>query len=201
MGFFVVPFDYREESPPSIIPICIADTDSEGNPVNRAWVEQGVVPVADPLRSAARRELGDAWRVSEITEPAVHWLNRRHHGRLADDPSHRVLSQALSYAADLRVGGRRARRGADIELIAEMLENLREERDPTTDLLAKDTVDHLLGALDRQGLHDIRTMAVMIMWDQPPREFETKFQVSRNTLSRRFFRAIRRVAADSGITW
>src|SRR5215469_12293595 len=127
MSFFVVPLDYSEESHSSIVPICIADTDSEGNPVNRAWVEHGVVPIADPLRSAARRELGDAWRVSEITEPAVHWLNRKHHGLLVDDPSHRVLSQALSYAADLRVGGRRARLGKDVELIAATLENLREQ--------------------------------------------------------------------------
>jgi hypothetical protein len=168
---------------------------------SRPWVEHGVVPVADPLRSAAHRELGDPWRVSEITEPAVHWLNRKHHGLLVDDPGHRVLSQALSYAADLRVGGRRARRGADIELIAATLENLREERDPITDLLAKDTVDRLLRALNREGLYDIRAMAVMMMWDDSPRKFETRFQVSRNTLSNRFFRAIRRVAADSGITW
>lgn len=82
-----------------------------------------------------------------------------------------------------------------------MLENLREERDPITDLLARDTVDRLLAALDRKGLHDLHEMAVMMMWDQAPKKFETRFQASRNTLSHRFFRAIRRVAADNGITW
>jgi hypothetical protein len=201
MSFFVVPFDYREESHSSIIPICIADTDSEGIPVNRAWVERGVVPVADPLRSVANRELGDPWRVSEITEPAVHWLNRKHQGRLPANPSHRVLSQARSYAADLRVGGRRARRRADVELLAATLENLREQRDPATDLLAKDTVNRLLKALEREGLHDIRVMALMMMWDDAPSEFETRFQLSRNALSHRFFRVMRRVAAAHGITW
>jgi hypothetical protein len=201
MGYFVVPFDYREESHRSIIPICIADTDSEGRPVNRAWVEEGVVPVADPLRSVAHRELRDAWRVSEITEPAVHWLNRKHHGLLAGDPSLRVLSQAQSYAADLRVGGRRARRGMDVELLAATLENLREHRDPTADFIMRDTVDRLMRALDRKGLHDIRVLALKIMWDDDPNGFESKFLRSRNTLSHRFYRVIRQVAMLKGITW
>jgi hypothetical protein len=201
MGFFVVPFDYREESNTSIIPICIADTDSEGHPVNRAWIELGVVPVAEPLRGVANRELGDVWRVSEITEPAVHWLNRKHHGCLPDDPSRRVLRHARSYAADLRVGGRRARRRAEVELLAATLENLRERRDPATDLLATDIVDRLFRALEREGLQDIRTLALMMMWDDAPSEFESRFQRSRNTLSHRFYRVIRRVAAANGITW
>jgi hypothetical protein len=201
MGFFVVPFDYKEESHRSVIPICIADTDSEGNPINRAWVEEGVVPVADSLRTVAQRELGDTWRVSEITEPTVHWLNRRYHGSLAKDPSHRVLGQARSFAADLRVGGRRARRMADVELLAATLENLREHRDPTADLFARDTVNRLFNVLERKGLHDIRMLALMMMWDDAPNEFESRFQRSRNSLSHRFYRVIRRVAAANGITW
>ncbi|HEY7391842.1 MAG TPA: hypothetical protein VH640_25220 [Bryobacteraceae bacterium] len=157
--------------------------------------------MADPLRSAAHRELGDPWRVSEITERAVHWLNRKHHGSLADDPSHRVLSQAQSYAVDLRVGGRRTRRGADVELLAATLDNLRECHDPTVDFIARDTVDHLLKALAHKRLHDVRAMALMMMWDEVSAEFEGKSQRRRNTLSHRFYRVIRQVATLKGITW
>ena len=201
MDFFVVPSDYREESHPLIIPICIAANDSEGNPVNQAWIEEGVVPVAETLRNVAYRELGDFWRVSEITEPAVHWLNRKHRATLPDGPSYRVLCQARSYAADLRVGGRRVRTGADVQLIAATLERLREPRDPEAELLARDTVNRLFKALDREQLHDIKVMAMMMMFDDARSAFDSRFQGSRNTLSHRFFRVMRRVAAENRITW
>ena len=145
--------------------------------------------------------LGDTWRVSEITESAVHWYSRSHRDRLPKDPSHRVLRYASSYAEDLRVGGRRARRMADVELLAETLQTLREKRDPAAELLAKDTVNRLLEALAREGLHDISSMAWMIMSDCTLRELEGRFQESRNTLSHRFLRVMRRVAAANGITW
>ena len=201
MGFFVVPSDFSEESHSSVVPICIADTDSEGNPINRAWVDYGVVPVADPLRKVAQRVLDDAWRVSEITERAVHWLSRKYGGSLAVYPSRRVLNHARLYAVDLRAGGRRARRHADVEMFDARLQTFPDPYDLTSDVLARDTLNRLRQALDREGSHDIREMATMIMWDCAPNEFESRFQRSRNTLTQRFYRVVRRVAASSGITW
>src|ERR1017187_1842571 len=91
MGASVVLSDYNEESNFSVVPICIGDIDPEGNPIHRAWVEHGVVPIADPLWKIAPRVLSDVWRISEITERAVHSLSRKHHGDLGDEPSLRVF--------------------------------------------------------------------------------------------------------------
>jgi len=77
MEIIIVPFDYKEELNSSVVPICIGDIDSEGNPIYREWVERGVVPVADPLRKMGHRVLNDVWRVSELTERAVHSLSRK----------------------------------------------------------------------------------------------------------------------------
>jgi len=201
MGFIVVPFDYNEELHSSVVPICIADMDCEGNPIHREWVEHGVVPVADPLRKIAKRVLNDAWRVSEITERAVHSLSRKHGGILGDEPSRRVLNRARWHAEDLRVGGRRARRKTEVELFAVTLETLPDRYDLFSDLETKETLTRLMEALDREGSHDICEMASMIMWDCAAREFENRFQRSRNTLSQRFYRGVRRVAAATRITW
>ena len=47
MAVITIPFDYDERTHPTIVPICIADTDSEGNAVHRGWIDFGVVPVVD----------------------------------------------------------------------------------------------------------------------------------------------------------
>lgn len=65
MEVIIVPFDYKEESHFSVVPICIGDVDSDGNPIYREWVERGVVPVAEQLRKIAQRVLNDVWRVSD----------------------------------------------------------------------------------------------------------------------------------------
>ena len=201
MGFFIVPSDYGEETHPSVIPICIADTDSEGNPIHPAWIERGVVPVADPLRNIAERVLRERWRVSEITEQAVHWLSRKHHGSVANDPSRRVLNHARWYAADLRAGSRRARRKADVEIIVARLQTIPDEHDPNSDLLARDTFNRLMEALDHHGSPEIREMAAMIVRECRTAEFEGRFRQSRNALTQRFYRGMRRVAEAAGITW
>ena len=102
MGVIIVPFNYNEESNFSVVPICIGDIDSAGNPIHREWVEHGVVPVADPLRKIASRVLSDVWRVSEITERAVHSLSRKHHGDLGDEPSLRILKRAYRFQGSAR---------------------------------------------------------------------------------------------------
>jgi hypothetical protein len=151
-------FNYNEECNSSIVPICIGDIDPDGNPIQRAWVEQGVVPIADPLRKIASRVLNDVWRVSEITEHAVHSLSRKHGGDLGDEPSLRVLKRAHWYAEDLRVGGRRVRRKTEVELFCAKLESLQDQFDLVSRLEAQDTLDRLMKELDRQGLHDVREM-------------------------------------------
>jgi len=201
MDVIIVPFDYKEESKFSVIPICIGDIDSDGNPIHREWVEHGVVPVADPLRKIAQRLLNDVWRVSELTERTVHSLSRRHGANLGDDPSLRVLKQAHWYAEDLRVGGRRARRKTEVELFSESLETLEDQFDLVSRLVATDTLDRLMEELDRQGMHDIREMVPMMLRECDAREFVSKFGKSRNTLSQRFYRGMRRAAAATGITW
>jgi deoxyribodipyrimidine photolyase-like uncharacterized protein len=200
MGASVVLSDYNEESNFSVVPICIGEIDPEGNPIHRAWVEQGVVPIADPLRKIATRVLSDVWRVSEITERAVHSLSRKHHGDLGDEPSLRVLKRAHWYAEDLRAGGRRARRKTEVELFTAKLETLQDQFDLISDLEAKETLDRLMQELDRQGLHDIREMVPMMLRDCDANEFVRRFGKSRNTLSQRFYRGMRRAARAAGIT-
>jgi len=201
MEVIIVPFDYKEESNFSVVPICIGDIDSDGNPIYREWVDRGVVPGADQLRKLAQRVLNDVWRVSELTERSVHALSRKHGRDLGDDPSLRVLKRAHWYAEDLRVGGRRARRKTEVELLATKLETLQDRFDLVSDLVAKDTLDRLMDELDRQGLHDIREMVPMMLRDCDAREFVSRFQKSRNTLSQRFYRGMRRAASAAGITW
>jgi hypothetical protein len=201
MGASVVLSDYNEESNFSVVPICIGDIDPEGNPIHRAWVEQGVVPIADPLRKIATRVLSDVWRVSEITEHAVHSLSRKHACDLGEEPSLRVLKRAHWYAEDLRAGGRRARRKTEVELFTAKLETLQDQFDLVSRLEANDTLDRLMRELDRQGLHDVREMVPMMLRDCTAHEFEVRFGKSRNTLSQRFYRGMRRAARAAGITW
>ena len=201
MGVIIVPFNYNEECNFSIVPICIGDIDPDGNPIQRAWVEQGVVPIADPLRKVASRVLNDVWRVSEITEHAVHSLSRKHGADLGDEPSLRVLKRAHWYAEDLRVGGRRARRKTEVELFSAKLETLQDQFDLVSRLEAQDTLDRLMKELDREGLHDVREMVPMMLRDCTAQEFEARFGKSRNTISQRFYRAMRRAARSAGITW
>ena len=201
MEIIIVPFDYKEELNSSVVPICIGDIDSEGNPIYREWVERGVVPVADPLRKMGHRVLNDVWRVSELTERAVHSLSRKYGGNLGDDPSLRVLKRAHWYAEDLRAGGRRARRKTEVELFTAKLETLQDQFDLVSDVVAKDTLDRLMEELKRQGLHDIREMVPMMLRDCDAHEFVSRFRKSRNTLSQRFYRGMRKAAAATGITW
>ena len=201
MAVIIVPFNYSEESNFSVVPICIGDVDADGNAIHRAWVDQGVVPVADPLRKIAGRVLNDVWRVSEITEHAVHSLSRRYSGDLGYEPSLRVLKCAHWYAEDLRAGGRRARRKTEVELFNAKLETLQDQVKLISDLEAKDTLDRLVAELHRQGRHDICEMVPMMLRDCSASEFESRFGQSRNTISQRFYRAMRRAARAAAITW
>ena len=121
--------------------------------------------------------------------------------RSGDEPSLRVLKRAHWYAEDLRVGGRRARRKTEVELFGATLETLHDQFDLISHLEAKDTLDRLMEELDRQGLDDIREMVPMMLRDCEADEFVRRFGMSRNTISQRFYRGMRRAAKAAGITW
>jgi len=201
MALITIPFDYDETRERSVIPICIEDTDSQGNRIHPGWFERGVVPVADGLRRIAARLLHDTWRVSEITEMAVHSLWRTHGSDLGDEPSLRVLKRAHSYAEDLRVGGRRARRKSDVELFTATLATLEDHFDLATHLEAKDTLDQIVAELERLGLNDVRDMVPMMLRDCDAHDFTSRFGKARNTLTQRFYRGTRKAAASARITW
>ncbi len=199
MAVITIPFDYDERKHASIVPICIADRDAEGNLIYPGWFERGVVPVADPLRKIANRVLHDTWRVSEIAEYAVHSLWRTHRDSLGDEPSLRVLSNAHWHAEDLLWGGRRARRGTEVELFESTLLNFQDTFDVVRDLEARATLDRIVEQLDHLGLHDVRDMVPMMLRNCDAHEFVQRFGQSRNTLSQRFYRGMRRAARAAGI--
>jgi hypothetical protein len=196
-----IPFDYDEKSAGSIVPICINDIDPEGNRIQPSLIELGVVPVADLLRKIAARVLNDLWRVSEITDLSVHSIWRTHGENFGPEPSVRILKRAHWFAEDLRVGGRRARRKAEVELFATTLEALQDEFDLVAHLEAKDTLDRLMQELERLGMNDVREMVPMMLRECDAHEFISRFGKSRNTISRRFYRGMRKAAAAVGITW
>jgi hypothetical protein len=194
-----IPFDYDEKSAGSVVPICIDDIDSDGNLIHPALIELGVVPVADLLRNIAGRVLNDRWRVSEITELAVHSLWRTDRENFGDAPSLRMLNRAHWFAEDLRVGGRRARTKTDVELLTGTLEALQDQFDLAAHLEAKETLDRLMDQLERLGMHDVREMVPMMLRDCDAEELVRRFGKSRNTISQRFYRGMRKAAAAAGI--
>lgn len=200
MGVITIPFDYDERRDSYVVPICIRNTDEEGNVIHPDWFKHGVAPVADPLRGIAKRVLKDVWRVSEIAEYAVHSLWRTHREDLGNQPGLRVLSNAHWHAEDLLWGGRRARRGTEVELFETTLQNLQDTVDFVRDLEAKGTLDRILEELHRLGLDDVREMVPMMLHNSNAEEFVQRFGKSRNTISQRFYRSMRRAAQVAGIT-
>jgi hypothetical protein len=106
MHVVTIPFDYEKLSPAEqagIIPICIKATDDKGNPIAWGWFE-AVERVQDNLRLLAKSCLNDVWRVSEITEAAVHRLWNLHGNNLGRHPSRRVYAAAKWEAQDRKAG-------------------------------------------------------------------------------------------------
>ncbi len=200
MPVITVPFDYNDKEHQGVVPIAITAVDANGNPIPRAWIERGVVPVADPLRRVSARVLNDVWRVSEIVDHVIHSLARRNGDNLGEAPELRVLRFAHWYAEDLRAGGRRARRRLDFELFASTLESLEDQADMVRELEAKHTLDRLMAQLERMGLEDVREMVPMMLLDCDAEEFRQRFGTSRNTISQRFYRGMRKAAILAGIS-
>jgi hypothetical protein len=201
MGVITVLFDYTELTHPRIIPICIADIDARGAPVCRGWIEQGVVPVVDPLLKIAERLLADKYRASEIAEYAVHSLSRTHGDDIGDRPTVKVLNRARLYAVDLRAGGRRSRRKLDVELFVETLESLQDQYDIAAHLEAKDTLDRIIKQLELLGLDRVKELLPWMLQNAEGHELTREFGQKRNTITTRFYRGMRKAADAAGITW
>jgi hypothetical protein len=162
MAIVTIPFDYFQLPDPSgIVPICIEDTDRNGCPINPAWFA-AVEPIADQLRRLCRRTLDDVWYVSELTEASVHAMWGKHGHNFGRSPSARIYAHAKWKALDLRVGGRNARRGVEVEL----LDSTRAKLRSVLDVHGQVEFDQLKGLLTRhfeaKGVPHIDEM--MDMW-------------------------------------
>jgi hypothetical protein len=201
MAVITIPFDYDERTHSAIVPICVDDTDRHGNPVHRAWIELGVVPVADRLLKIADRLLADKYRASEITEYAVHSLSRTHGDQVGDRPSVKVLNRARLFAVDQRAGGRRNRRRLDVELFTETLEALEDQYNFVADFAARETLDKIVEQLDLLGLQHVKEILPWMLRNADGSELAGRFGQKRNTVTKQFYRGMRKAASAAGITW
>lgn len=151
--------------------------------------------------AAAERVLWDKFRVSEITEYAVHSLSRKYGDNIGDRPAMRVLNRARLHAEDLRVGGRRARRKFDVELFVETLESLRDQYDLVAELEATQMVDIMVAQLDVLGLDRVKELVPYMLRNAEGHELTSEFGQKRNTITTRFYRAMRKAAKAAGISW
>lgn len=199
MPLFIVPSNYNESIHRNVTPICIRSVDDQGNRVHFEWVQYGVIPVAEKLAQIAVRFLRDRWHVSEITEAAVHTLSRNRGLDLGDHPSRSVLAHATWQARDLRAGGRRARRRAEVGFFAQTFEQLADQVDFVESFLAKDTLDRLEEQLSSLGMEEVRSMVPLMLWGADASEIERTFSRRRNTISQQFYRGMRKAAFAAGL--
>jgi DNA-directed RNA polymerase specialized sigma24 family protein len=201
MPVITIPFDYDEKLHPLVVPICICDTDLEGNMIHPDWFERGVAPVADNLRRVAQRALNDVWRVSEITEHAVHSIWRNRGSDLGTNPGLIVYKRAKWYAEDLRAGGRRARIGTEVELFSETVDHLRDQFDLISQAENEDTLDKLVAKATELGMTDVVAMVPMMLRGCSAEQYVKRFGKKRNTLAQMFFRNMRKAADAADISW
>lgn len=128
-----------------------------------------------------------------------------HFGTHGDDvgdwPAVKVLNRARLYAVDQRVGGRRLRRRLDVELFAETLDALEEQYDLAADLSAKHTLDKITDQLDVLELDRVKEILPFMLRNADARELTERFGQTRNTVTKRFYRGMRKAADAAGITW
>jgi hypothetical protein len=201
MAVITIPFDYDERTHPTTVPICIADTDAEGNAVHRGWIDLGVVPVVDRFFKIAERLLADKFRASEIAEYAVHSLSRTHGDNVGDRPTVQVLNSARLYAVDQRVGGRRYRRSLDVELFPETLEALEDQYDLASDIAACETLDKIVAQVEILKLNRVKEILPFMLRNADGAELTEMFGQKRNTITKQFYRGMRKAAQAAGITW
>jgi hypothetical protein len=118
MAVITIPFDYDpQRDGESVVPIYLNDTDDNGETIFFGWIE-AVVPIQDNLRALSRRVLGDVWRVSEVTDLAIHHLWRKHGENLGCHPGFRVYRTAKRMAHSLEDPGAREHLALNISLDA-----------------------------------------------------------------------------------
>ena len=198
MPVVTIPFDFEDLGDKNnVVPICINDTDRDGRKIAWGWIT-AVVPIADRLRSLARRRLDDVWRVSELTELSVHNLWYANGEDYGVWPQWRIYTQAKWTVEDLRYGGWRVRRGREVAL-GNLEATLRSHADHAADYQRREMVQILRQELLNSGQDEIADMMDQVLhgcrWDDVAvhlGEEPTKKNV--NTLQRRFWRALGRFA-------
>lgn len=189
MPLITIPFDYIEGES-AVVPICIRSEDPAGNRIVDGWI-QGVVRAADGLRRLAKNILEDEWRVSELTDETVQDLWRIHRTDVGKRPHSRIYVHAKWKALDKQVGGVRARRGLDVELLDQIFCTLHEPSDFVADIERREFLDRLQERLLRLELTDVNEMLDLALQDCDV-DFTERFGKQRNTLSKQFWRGIRK---------
>ncbi len=194
-----IPFNFEElpeNHRKSIVPICIARLDAQGEEIAWGWFD-AVVPIQEGLRALARRRLNDVWRVSELTEHSVHNLWRKHRHSLGFAPSRRIYKRAAWDVEDLRNDGWRSRRGRDLALDA--MEDITREyllRDPTDFEGAYQfrlRLDEADAWLKQKGREDVREMLHLMSRGHKWHEISEHFCEPEGNLRRRFSRWMRQL--------
>ena len=215
MAIVTIPFDYEQLADPnSVVPICIEDTDREGRTIAWGWFT-AIVPIANRLRGLARRRLDDEWRVSELAESTVHDVWYKHLNDLGFWPSARLWRHARWKAEDLRVGGRRSRRGLeaplpddDVALCSlvrladpKALARLVPERgwDFADEVERREFFEALVRKMKFRGDVQAGEMLDMLCHGMDRAEVNAYFRKKPNTLTQSLHRAIRRGLKDLGM--
>jgi hypothetical protein len=198
MAVITIPFDYDpQRDGESVVPIYLNDRDDNGETIFFGWFE-AVVPIQDKLKSLSRTVLGDVWRVSEVTDLAIHNLWRKRRENLGCHPGFRIFKTAKRMAHSLEDPGAREHLARNRSL--DRLEQYRE------DALIADTADtekayqtsldmerfeKRLRYLGNRGeLEMYRMLRAGYCWQ----EIGQRVGEHPNTLHRRFRRLLRRIA-------
>lgn len=198
MAVITIPFDYDpRRDGESVVPIYLNDTDDNGETIFFGWIE-AVVPIQENLRSLSRRVLGDVWRVSEVTDLAIHRLWHKHRENLGCHPGFLVYRTAKRTAHGLEDPG--AREHLALNRSLDSLEQYRK------DALIGDTADterayqtnldiqrfeKRLRQLGKRGEFEMyRMLRAGYCW----REIGQRAGEPPNTLYRRFQRLLGRIA-------
>jgi hypothetical protein len=191
MGLIVIPSDFVE-GVSTIVPIYIQDQDEEGKPIAQGWIH-AATRVADGLRWLSREILLDEWRASELADETVQDLSGEHGERLGERPHDQVFKHAKWKALDKSVGGIRVRKGLDSELLEHIVSTLQEPGNFASDLETKQLLDRLIERLTNLGLTDVQRIMELALHNGDF-DFVSEVGESRNTVSKRFWRAIRKAA-------
>jgi hypothetical protein len=191
MGLVVIPSDFVE-GVSRIVPIYIQDHDRKGKPIAPGWI-QAAARVAGGLRWLSREILLDEWRASELADETVQDLSGKHGDRLGRRPHDQVFTHAKWKALDKTAGSIRARKGLDTELLEHILYTLQEPTNFAEDVEVRLLLDRLIARLNDLGLKDVQKTLELALHNGDF-EFLSEIGESRNTVSKRFWRTIRKVA-------